>query len=63
MFDGLRKKLAKAANEDEEIIFRPYDERPATLPPIYFIDTEKITHIDSWVYSPPTSKRVIETVF
>ena len=31
MFDGLRKKLAKAANEDEEIIFRPYEEKP-TVP-------------------------------
>ena len=27
MFEGLRKKLAKAANEDEEIIFRPYEEK------------------------------------
>jgi small subunit ribosomal protein S1 len=45
------------------IIIDTHDERPATLPPIYFIDTEKITHIDSWIYSPPTSKRVIETVF
>ena len=29
----------------------------------YFIDTEKTSHLDSWVYSPPASKRVIETVF
>ncbi|MBE6644772.1 MAG: cell division protein SepF [Ruminococcaceae bacterium] len=28
MFDALRKKLARAANEDEEIIFKPYEERP-----------------------------------
>ncbi|MBO5879655.1 MAG: 30S ribosomal protein S1 [Clostridia bacterium] len=29
----------------------------------YFIDTEKVTHIDSWTYSPTVCKRVIETVF
>ena len=29
----------------------------------YFIDTENVTHIDSWKYSPPNSKRVIESVF
>ena len=29
----------------------------------YFIDTERITHMDSWRYSPETSKRVIETIF
>ena len=29
----------------------------------YYIDPTKTTHIDSWKYSPPTSKRVIESVF
>ncbi len=29
----------------------------------YFIDTEKVTHIDSWLYSPKVCKRVIESVF
>ncbi len=29
----------------------------------YFIDIGKVTHIDSWVYSPPSSKRIIESVF
>lgn len=29
----------------------------------YFIDTENVTHIDSWQYSPPNCKKVIETVF
>ena len=29
----------------------------------YFIDTDSITHIDYWQYSPPNCKRVIETVF
>lgn len=32
-------------------------------PPTYFIDTESVTHIDRWVYSPPSSKRVIESIF
>jgi small subunit ribosomal protein S1 len=29
----------------------------------YFIDTERITHIDSWLYSPPECKKVIESIF
>ena len=29
----------------------------------YFIDTENVTHIDHWKYSPPNCKKVIETVF
>lgn len=29
----------------------------------YFIDTESVTHIDSWQYSPPNCKKVIESVF
>lgn len=28
-----------------------------------FLDTTKVTHIDRFLYSPPSSKRVIETVF
>ncbi|MBR2432140.1 MAG: cell division protein SepF [Clostridia bacterium] len=38
MFDGLRKKLAKAANEDEEIIFRPYEERPSAPTPAHLVE-------------------------
>ena len=38
MFDGLRKKLAKAANEDEEIIFRPYEERPSAPTPARVVE-------------------------
>ena len=34
-----------------------------TAPLEYFVDTERVTHIDSWKYSPATSPRVIETVF
>jgi small subunit ribosomal protein S1 len=29
----------------------------------YFIDTANVTHIDSWQYSPPNCKKVIESVF
>ena len=32
MFEGIRKKLAKAANEEEEIVFKPYEEqKPAPV--------------------------------
>ena len=36
-------------------------EPPAALE--YFLDGKEIQHIDSWRYSPPSSKRIIETVF
>ena len=29
----------------------------------YFIDCNKITHLDSWRYSPPECNKVIETIF
>ena len=29
----------------------------------YFIDPDIVTHIDSWQYSPPNCKKVIESVF
>ena len=29
----------------------------------YYIDPDKTSHIDSWVYSPPESKRVISSTF
>ena len=29
----------------------------------YFIDTESVTHIDSWLYSPPNCRKVIESIF
>ena len=29
----------------------------------YFIDTDTVTHIDSWQYSPPNCRKVIESVF
>lgn len=36
-------------------------EEPGALE--YFIDTENVTHIDTWLYSPKSCKRVIESVF
>ncbi len=41
MFEVLRKKLAKAANEDEEIIFKPYEEKPAV--PAHSIESSSET--------------------
>ena len=29
----------------------------------YFVDTDKVTHIDYWRYSPPSCDRVVETLF
>ncbi len=29
----------------------------------YFIDCNKTTHLDNWLYSPPSSSKIIETVF
>ena len=29
----------------------------------YFLDTDRITHIDSWVYSPKNSKKVVQSIF
>ncbi len=45
------------------IIIDTTDAPEPQTPLEYFIDTQRVTHIDSWVYSPPSSKRVIETVF
>ncbi len=32
-------------------------------PPEYYIDTSKVKRLNRWVYSPPSSQRVIETIF
>ena len=45
------------------IIIDTRDDADPIEPLEYFIDTEKTTHISSWQYSPPSCKRVIETVF
>ncbi|MBQ9802432.1 MAG: 30S ribosomal protein S1 [Clostridia bacterium] len=42
------------------------DAYPANDPPEplrYYIDTEKVKHIDYWEYSPAASTRLIETIF
>lgn len=37
---------------------------PAPQEPLrYFIDTDNVTHIDCWRYSPKSAKKTIETVF
>jgi small subunit ribosomal protein S1 len=45
------------------IIIDSHDAEEESLPLEYFIDTDSITHIDSWTYSPPNCKRVIESIF
>ena len=36
----------------------------AAIDPLeYFVDTERVSHIDSWIYSPPYSRKLIESVF
>ena len=45
------------------IIIDSHDAPETPEPLEYFIDTENITHIDSWQYSPKSCKRVIESVF
>ncbi len=45
------------------IIIDSHDAPLFSEPLKYFIDTEKVTHINSWTYSPSSSKRVIETIF
>ena len=45
------------------IIIDSHDSQKLHEPLEYFIDTDTVTHIDSWVYSPPSCKRIIESVF
>ncbi|MBQ9084412.1 MAG: S1 RNA-binding domain-containing protein [Clostridia bacterium] len=46
------------------IIIDAHDSREQEYsPPEYYVDTERVSHIDSWQYSPPGSRKVIETVF
>lgn len=45
------------------IIIDSHDAPDSPEPLEYFIDTENVTHIDSWQYSPKSCKRVIESVF
>ena len=45
------------------IIISTHEPKDAPEPLEYFIDTDSVFHIDSWKYSPPDSRRTIETVF
>ena len=45
------------------VIIDAYDFTPDLKHPTYFIDTNKINHIDYWRYSPKGSKKLVETVF
>jgi len=45
------------------IIIDTEDSYPRIMPMQYFINPEKISHIDYWKYSPKTSSKIIETVF
>ncbi len=45
------------------IIISTHDAPEDPVPLEYFIDLDNTYHIDEWRYSPPSSKRVIETIF
>ena len=45
------------------IIISTHDAKAEPEPLEYFIDTDTVSHLDTWRYSPPESKRTIETVF
>ena len=45
------------------IIIDAHDAPECPEPLEYFVDTDSVTHIDSWLYSPPGCKKVIESVF
>ncbi len=45
------------------IIIDSHNAPPEKEPIEYFIDTDRITHIDSWTYSPTGCKKTIESVF
>lgn len=45
------------------IIIDMHDAPESPAPLEYFIDTDSVTHMDSWVYSPKGCKKVVETVF
>ena len=45
------------------IIIDSHDAPRPTEPMRYFVDTDRVSHMDSWMYSPPSCPRVIESVF
>ena len=47
-----------------KLIFIDSHDEPTYPEPLeYFIDTSKVTHINSWTYSPPGCKKIIESIF
>ncbi len=52
--DKMKIKLIIIDSEDSDIYPEPLE---------YFIDTQIMSHIDKWRYSPKNSKRIIESVF
>ena len=52
--DKMKIKLIIIDSQDSPVYPEPLE---------YFIDTDKVSHIDSWLYSPPSCKKVIESVF
>lgn len=45
------------------IIIDTDDSAPPYMPIQYYVDVKNVTHIDRWRYSPPSSQRVIESIF
>lgn len=52
--DKMKIKLIIIDSHDSPIYPEPLE---------YFIDTDTVTHIDSWRYSPPSCKKKIESIF
>ncbi len=52
--DKMKIKLVLIDSNRGELIVNPSK---------YYIDTSKVTHLDRWLYSPPSSAKVIESVF
>ncbi len=52
--DKMKIKLIIIDSEDTVVYPEPLE---------YFIDTDSLSHIDKWKYSPNVSKRVIESIF
>ena len=45
------------------IIIDTFDEQLPRAKQELFVDTSTLTHMDRWVYSPPSSRRTVEVVF
>ena len=45
------------------VLIDTYKNKMPISPPEYFIDTDTVTHLDKWCYSPKSSTRIIESIF